>query len=183
MFLCGAIVAGILIGYLFGGRIHHLGSLKLRWVFLIPFSLFIQLLIFPLFTSRPVLVFATSSLHLLSYALVFLFLFLNARVLPLFLIGVGAILNVVVIAANGGYMPSSATALARAGAEGVVSHLLAEGVYGNVKLMGEGTRLDALGDLLYLPRWVPFATAFSVGDLVMGLGLAWLVAWGMRSHA
>jgi len=77
-------------------------------------------------------------------------------------------------------MPSSATALSRAGAAGVASALQAQGVYGNVKLMGHETKLNALGDFLYLPQWIPQATAFSVGDVVTALGVAWLVYWGMK---
>jgi hypothetical protein len=80
-------------------------------------------------------------------------------------------------------MPSSATALSRSGAADVARLLIEKGTYGNVKLMGEGTTLDALGDLLYLPQGVPLATAFSVGDLLMAFGLAWLVFWGMRRRA
>jgi hypothetical protein len=94
----------------------------------------------------------------------------------------GAVLNLIVIAANRGYMPASPTALARAGKAQAAERLVAEGVYGNVRAMGEGTRLDVLGDWLYLPHGVPLATAFSLGDLLIGLGLVGLVVWGMRAR-
>lgn len=183
MFLIGAVVLGVVIGYMRGGRIAHLASLRLRFLWAVPVALLIQLLIFPLFTARALFPYATTPLHFLSYALVFFFLVANARVFPLLAVGIGASLNLLVISLNGGYMPSSATALSRAGALGTASVLQARGIYGNVKLMGPGTRLNALGDFLYLPRWVPLATAFSVGDLVMALGLAWLVFWGMKPRA
>jgi len=77
---------------------------------------------------------------------------------------------------------SSASALARAGSETVAACLLKDGAYGNVILMSERTRLNFLGDLFYLPPWVPFATAFSVGDLIVALGLIWLIAYGMRQE-
>ena len=180
MFLVGALVLGVILGYLRGGRIAHLASLRMRLLWLVPIALLIQLLIFPLFADRPLLPYATTPLHLLSYALVFLFLVLNVRVLPLLAVGLGALLNLLVISVNGGYMPSSATALSRAGATSVASALQAQGVYGNVKLMGHETKLNALGDFLYLPQWIPQATAFSVGDVVTALGVAWLVYWGMK---
>jgi len=180
MFLIGAVLIGVVVGYLCRGRIAHLASLRLRFLWVIPVSLLIQLMIFPLFSERPLFPYATSSLHLLSYALILVFLVLNYRTFPLLIIGIGSLLNLLVIAVNGGYMPSSPIALARAGSEGVAARLLQDGVYGNVILMSEGTRFNFLGDLLYLPRWVPFATAFSLGDLIVALGLIWLIAWGMR---
>ncbi len=180
MFLIGAVLIGILVGYLCRGRIAHLAALQLRFLWVVPVSLLIQLAIFPLFSEHPLFPYATSSLHLLSYALIFVFLVLNYRTFPLLIIGMGSLLNLLVIAVNGGYMPSSPTALAHAGSEGVAARLLQDGVYANVILMSEGTRFNFLGDLLYLPRWVPFATAFSLGDLIVALGLIWLIAWGMR---
>lgn len=184
MFLIGAVLIGLILGYMRGGRIAHLSSLRLRFLWLVLLSLLIQLAIFPLFSERPLLPYATSSLHLLSYGLILLFLVLNYRTFPLLFIGLGSLLNLLVITVNAGYMPSSPTALARAGSDKVAARLLQEGVYGNVILMSEKTRLNFLGDLLYLPRWVPFATAFSVGDLVVALGLIWLIVWGMgRRHS
>ncbi|GAH90942.1 unnamed protein product [marine sediment metagenome] len=91
-------------------------------------------------------------------------------------------MNLLAIAVNGGYMPSSQAALSRAGSHGVVTHLLEEGVYGNVILMSETTRLNVLGDFLYLPEGIPLAAAFSIGDLIIALGLVWLIMWGMKSH-
>lgn len=179
MFIIGAVPIGILVGYLRRGRVAHLVSLRLRLLWVIPISLLLQLAIFPFFSERPLFPYATSSLHLLSYALILVFLVLNYRTFPLLIIGMGALLNLLVIAVNAGYIPSAPTALARAGSEDVAAYLLKEGTYGNVILMSEGTRLNFLGDLLYLPRWVPFATAFSVGDLIVALGLIWLIAWGM----
>ncbi len=182
MFLLWAVLIGVLLGYLLGGRISHLVNLRLRLLGLIGAALLIQLLIFPLFTDRPILPYATGALHLLSYGLILLFLALNYRILPLLAIGGGSLLNLLVITVNGGYMPSSPTALARSGADAAAAHLLQEGVYGNVVRMSDKTSLNVLGDLLYLPRAIPFATAFSVGDLLVACGLVWLIVWGMRAQ-
>jgi len=80
-------------------------------------------------------------------------------------------------------MPSSVHALICAGQPGIAQKLTTDGVMGNVCLMGENTRLDFLGDWLYLPHGVPLATAFSIGDLTIAVGLIILIVWGMRSHA
>lgn len=180
MFLIIAILIGVVLGYAFGGSLSNLAALRFRHWWLILLSLAIQLSIFPLIGSRPLLPYATTPLHYLSYALIFAFLVINYRTFPLLVIGAGAALNLLVIGINGGYMPSSITALSRAGAEKMTTHLMEADTYGNVIRMSEQTRLNVLGDLLYLPKGFPLATAFSVGDIVIALGLVWLIVWGMR---
>jgi len=178
-----AALAGVLLGYLLGGRISNLASLRLRWLWLVLLGLLLQVLIFPLFSERPLLPYANVPLHYLSYGLVLVFLVANLRVRPLLALGVGALLNVCVIAANGGRMPASATALAAAGYVNVAEKLVAGSTHGNVLLLGENTRLNVLGDWLYFPAAVPFATAFSIGDVLIMIGIAWLIVRGMRTHA
>lgn len=174
-----AVAAGILAGYARGGRMANLASLRLRWFWLVLLGMILQLLIFPLLSDRPLLPYATVPLHVLSYLLVFVFLAVNLRVRSLLVLAGGALLNFAAIAANGGRMPASATALARAGLIQTADRLTSSGTHGNVLLMEGNTRLDLLGDWLYLPRWVPFATAFSIGDVLIMVGLAWLIVRGM----
>jgi len=84
--------------------------------------------------------------------------------------GVGLLMNFLAIAANGGYMPASAEALRRAGLESVAQSLEAGTRIGNTVLMSEKTRLNFLGDWLWFPAWLPLSSAFSLGDLVLGVG-------------
>jgi len=174
-----AILVGLGIGRLRGGRIAHLAGLRLRWLWLVPLSLAIQLLIFPLFSGAPLVAYGTAPLHLASYGLVILWMALNLRVVPLRGFLVGAALNLVAVVANGGYMPASAAALRRAGLDQTAQRLLDGDVVANVILMSPSTHLNALGDWLSLPSWVPFSTAFSIGDVLIMIGLVWLTARGM----
>jgi hypothetical protein len=91
-----AILIGVVIGFLCRGRLAHIARLRLRWLWLVPLSLVIQLLIFPLFSEEPLLPYATAPLHLLSYALVGLWLIVNLRMIPLVVTGVGALANFLV---------------------------------------------------------------------------------------
>jgi len=177
-----AVGVGIIVGYLRGGRISRLPSLEFRAGWLVLAALIIQLLIFPLFSKKPILPYATTALHIISYVLLFGWLLLNVRIIPLLVIAIGAIANFLAISLNGGYMPSSMTALRMAGSQAMVENLSRADTYGNVIRMGADTRLDVLGDWLYLPSWIPFATAFSIGDLLIMAGIVWLVAKGMRGH-
>lgn len=178
-----ALVVGVLAGYARGGRVSRIVSLPLRALWLIPVALLIQLLIFPLFGERPLVEFGTATLHLLSYALLILWLVLNLRVRPVWAIGGGAFLNGLVVLANAGYMPASAPALRHAGLGTAAEVLLSNGTWGNVVLMGDLTHLNFLGDWLFLPAWIPGAAAFSIGDLLIMAGLSWLVVKGMRGSA
>jgi hypothetical protein len=178
-----AVVIGILLGYALRGRIGHLAALHLRGLWLVMLALVIQLLIFPLFTPEPVIPYGTAVLHGISYGLVFLWLLLNVRVRPLIVVGVGALLNLVVVFVNGGYMPASPTALAHAGLTSVAETIGRGETYGNIVGMSAATRLNFLGDWIALPRGLPFATAMSVGDAVIMVGLMWLLVRGMRARA
>jgi len=171
-----AVGIGVIVGLIRGGNLANLGRLRLRATYLILLALLIQVLIFPLGSGGPVVAVGTAYFHLLSYALLLAFVVLNRRYPEILVMGVGLVLNLVVIAANGGYMPASAIALTRAGLPEVAT-ALREGLHhANTVLMGEATRLNFLGDFLYLPAGVPLATAFSIGDVVLGLGLAVLLA-------
>lgn len=183
MFLIGAVVIGIVLGYILRGRIRNLSSLPLRSLWLVGVAILIQFAIFPLFSSRALFPYATTELHLASYGLLFLFFVINYRVWALLVIAGGSVSNLLVIAVNGGRMPSSPHALVCAGQPEIAQKIATDGAMGNVVLMGDKTRLNFLGDWLYLPGGVPLATAFSIGDLTIAIGLVILIVWGMRFHA
>jgi hypothetical protein len=178
-----SVAVGILIGYLARGRLSNLGHLRLRGLWLVLVALLLQVLIFPLFTDRPIIPVGTAALHIVSYVLLFAFLMVNVfRIRPLLLVGLGAVLNLLVISVNGGHMPASVAALEKAGATDVVVALEEAPVYGNIVRMGDSTSLDALGDVLYIPAGFPLARTFSVGDVLVMVGLVWLTVSGMRQH-
>ncbi|MDD5453808.1 MAG: DUF5317 domain-containing protein [Candidatus Bipolaricaulis sp.] len=181
--LLWAVGIGIVAGLIRRGNLVNLGQLRLRAPWLILIALVIQVLIFPVGSRGPLIPVGTAYLHLVSYASLAAFIGLNRRYPEFLIMGVGLVLNLIVIAANGGYMPASAMALDRAGLSDVAAALREGGQSGNTILMGEGTRLNFLGDFLYLPARVPLASAFSIGDVVLGLGLAVLLARRMVSRA
>jgi len=176
-----AIVLGLAIGRLREGRLINLTRLRLKWLWLIPVALGIQLLIFPLFSGVVLVPYATAPLHLLSYAILVVWLVANVRVRPVGVLLLGSACNFAAIAANGGYMPVSLPALRQAGLGAAADRLLDGDTVANVIRMTEATRLNVLGDWLYLPAAVPLSTAFSIGDVVLMIGIAWLAAEGMTA--
>jgi hypothetical protein len=87
----------------------------------------------------------------------------------------GVALNLFVVAANGGYMPQSEAA--RIAARGAAIPTTGESQLRNVQPLDTSTNLAALGDVIAEPRWFPGANVISLGDLVLGFGLAW---WAFR---
>lgn len=183
MFVLLFVPVAILIGYLSGGRLSGLGQLELQWVPLVLLALVLQLLIFPLFSDHAILDAAVGPLHLLSYGLLAVWLARNLRTTPIVLLSVGAACNLAVLLANGGRMPASTSALQRAGFMHVAEQLLENGVFSNLILMSSDTRLNFLGDVLFVPEWIPLSSAFSIGDTLIMLALGWLIVKGMRIDA
>jgi hypothetical protein len=87
--------------------------------------------------------------------------------------GVG--LNLLVVVANAGYMPQSSEA--RLQVHGVPAQGVSESRLRNVVPMTESTRLGVFGDVIPEPAWLPMANVISIGDLLLGTGLA---VWAFR---
>ncbi|HEY7600069.1 MAG TPA: DUF5317 family protein, partial [Candidatus Limnocylindrales bacterium] len=84
----------------------------------------------------------------------------------------GALLNLAAIAANGGQMPASAEAFMALNGTAVVP---AEG-FSNSIILAPDAPLLFLGDVFVLPRPIPLANVFSIGDVLIAIGGALFVA-------
>ena len=179
MILLWALVIGLVIGFLRHGNLGNLARLKLNGVWLIFAALLIQVLIFPLGPNGPIVRSGTAILHFVSYALLIGFIGLNRKRFGILVMGIGLLLNILAISANGGYMPASAAALRHAGMEQTAIALEQELHHGNTVLMSKDTRLNLLGDRFSVPATVPLATAFSIGDILLALGVIIFLATEM----
>jgi len=171
--LLTALVVGVAAGYLAGGRLRNLERLTLTRPWLVLAALGLQLVAFsPVGATlgQPTAV----VLHLASYGLLAWFVVLNRRRLGVSIAGLGMGLNLVTIAANGGYMPASKAALELAGAA------YSGETHNNSAVIGAGTHLGYLGDIFAAPSWMPAANVFSIGDLVVVAGIAVLLVASMR---
>ena len=173
MFILLAIPVGIGLGYLLGGRLERLATLDFRWAGLAVAGLVAQLLLFSAPVSGVVGA-AGPPLYVLSTIAVLAAVLRNVRRLPgLVLVAIGAAANLAAIAANGGVMPASAEAVAMAGLADT------EGFSNSVVLADPALR--PLTDVFALPAGVPFANVFSLGDVLIGLGIVVVLAMGMRA--
>ena len=171
MFILYAVAAGIVAGYLLGGRLDRLASIRLRWPWLAVAGLAVQLVLFAPVVADRVGSLGTP-LYLGSTAAVLLFVVRNVRVPGLAVIALGALTNLVAILANGGTMPASPAALSVAG------RATGSGFSNSTEM--EAPALAPLTDVLALPAGLPLANVFSIGDVLIGAGIAIAIAWGMR---
>jgi len=92
---------------------------------------------------------------------------------PWLVAAVGVGLNVLVVVANGGFMPQSEEArLTTRGAPQAMTEP-GEPQLRNVMPMSPETRLNWLGDVIPEPAWLPRNNVISIGDVLLGLGLGW----------
>ena len=173
MFILYAIPIGIVIGYLIGGRLDRLSGLRLRWVPLILLGLAVQVAIFTDAVGRAVGD-TGPAIYVGSAAVVLAAVLRNVAIPGVAVIAVGAGCNLAAIVANGGWMPADPAALESIGGLGAG--------YTNSVLVAEPA-LRPLTDLFALPAWLPFANVFSIGDVLIGVGIVATIALAMRRPA
>jgi hypothetical protein len=173
--LLAVVLVSIYLGYLFGGRLKRLESLRPRWWGLVIAGLAIQFVPLPEGTAGTDLVVRTAVLAL-SYALLVTFAFVNIRMPGIGLVLIGLVCNLTVIVVNGG-MPASAAALINSGQRDVLVSLRNEGADKHHLLTNED-QLTFLADVIAVPQ--PIGQAMSIGDVFVYAGLVWLVIATMR---
>jgi hypothetical protein len=117
----------------------------------------------------------------ISLALLLTFVWLNRRYSAFWVMGAGLLLNMAVIALNGGLMPISPATLQRLYPGASVDELPLGQQVGpskNVLLLADETRLELLADRFYLPAWGSYAVAYSLGDVLIAIGVFWFL-WQM----
>ncbi|MDQ3877069.1 MAG: DUF5317 domain-containing protein [Actinomycetota bacterium] len=161
--LVGAVAA--VVAVLRGGSLRTLAETHFKWVPLLYAALIVQL-VFEFWSPSWIHGTFAFTLLLATTAAIAVFLFANRHLPGLAIAGVGLALNLVVIGVNGA-MPVSVSAAREAG---VASNLNDIGF--KHERMGPDTRLRFLGDVIPIPN---SQQIFSVGDVVLALGIGWLV--------
>lgn len=171
------IVAAVLVGLAFGGRLSNLEKLRPHWWGLALVGLGIQFVPLPEGAGGIDLV-VRSGVLAMSYALLLTFAIANIRTAGVALLLAGISMNFLVIAVNGG-MPVSAQALEASGQTDVLASLQTERADKH-HLQTEDDRLTFLADVIAVPK--PIGQAVSVGDAFIYAGLAWAIVAAMRGR-
>ncbi len=175
MILLWGIVFGLLAGLLrawYGGCSYQAPSVRGIVVVLIAFIP--QFLAFFAPFTRTLTTYRSASLALVSsQVLLLFFVWLNRRTPAFWVMGVGLLLNLLVIVSNGGLMPISPDTIERltpdkpAETWEIGTRL---GTTKDVILWASDTRFEWLADRYAAPDWYPQVVAFSFGDVLIALG-------------
>jgi uncharacterized protein DUF5317 len=169
------IVIGLAVcaGFIAGGSLRPFERLRVHWWAVALAGLALQASPLTSGFSGPV----GSAVLVGSYGLLIAFAWVNRRLPVLWLVLAGLLLNILVIAVNGG-MPVSANALETAGAR--AEDLLGAGAAKH-HLMGPTDTLTPLGDVLGIPP--PVGAVISIGDVLLYAGVAVLVVMVMLGRS
>ena len=147
---------------LFGGKLSRVGEVRIRWIWLAAAAFGIQVVLVTVVPDGDSTVHRI--LHLATYVLAAACLIRNLDLRFVWLVGVGGLLNLIAIAANGGVMPASRSALETAGLD------VKSGEFANSDYV-EDAHVSFLGDVFAIPDGWPGANVFSIGDVLMLLGV------------
>lgn len=142
-----------------GGRLRRLAELRLRWLWMAPAALALQVLIVTIAPGGNAA--AHAVIHVGTYLLIGVFLWANRRTVGAQIIGLGALTNTTAISANGGVMPASITAEHLAG-------LIERGGFNNSAALAH-PHLIWLGDVIPIPG--PLPNVLSIGDCIIFAGM------------
>jgi hypothetical protein len=170
MFILYSVLVGVGAGLLAGGRLGAIGDMRFRWAALVLFGFVAQVALFSDAVAArvgdlgPVL-------YVTSTILVVVAVTRNLSIPGMPLVALGAACNLAAIIANGGFMPASPDALAALGK-------VAPTIYSNSAVVAQPA-LAPLTDIFALPMWLPLHNIFSVGDVVLGVGVALVIGLAM----
>jgi hypothetical protein len=160
------VVAGLIAGFVTGGRLHHVGERTFRWWGLLPVGLVCQVV------AERFDVPGGFALVVVSYAALMAFAAANLRHVGMGVALIGLSLNALVILVNAG-MPVRAEAIVAA--EIADWDELETLDYGAKRHLEEkDDRLTFLGDIVPVPL---LGEVLSFGDLILMVGVADVVAW------
>jgi len=170
VFILYAITLAIVLGYVAGGRLEGLAAMRFRWAPVALAGLFVQVLVFgPL---ENIVGAAGPPLYLGSTLAVLAAVTRNIGIPGLPAVVVGATSNLAAILANGGVMPTDPGAAALAG-------LRADAGFSNSAVVADPA-LRPLTDIFAIPAGFPLANVFSVGDVLIAIGIVIAIVVGMR---
>jgi hypothetical protein len=173
MFIFALIIA-VILGYLLKGSLKNIDAAKVKGLYFVSSAIILEFIIIKLLKNSYLTIGAlTYVLDLIMYILLLTFVYLNRSNKWIMIVGIGIILNAVVIFSNGGAMPVDVQAVKALGFTGEIS---SQGLYVE---MQEATRFAFLGDIL--PMKYPKPGVASIGDFVEVIGLALYIITEMKN--
>jgi hypothetical protein len=171
MLIAYALVVALAVGFLSGGRPVGLATLQIRWPGLVAAGIAGQVVLFADPVAQRVGDLGPT-LYVLTTLAVVGAMVRNLSIAGMPVVAAGAICNLAAVVTNGGYMPASRAALEAAGRT-------MPGAYSNSSYAANPS-VWPLTDVFALPSWMPLANVFSVGDVLIALGIGSIIVLAMR---
>ena len=175
-----AVAIGILLGYLFGGRLKGLlhTEIRLLWLPVVAYAMDAGGAL--LAKKIPEFVPYSWMLITLQYLLLFTFIIVNLFRVEFCLFGAGTLMNFLAISFNRFRMPVAENLYLDTQGQmaGYIDALARNEIY-RYTLMTPRTVFPFFGDIIYVPVFGGFA---SIGDILLAVGLAVILVRGMRSE-
>lgn len=169
---------GLLIGWICRGKLLRIGQLPIRFGLLA-----IGLLMLRGFLSErgPSLLpqAVMSTVFILVLVGLLTILWFNRRIAGVKLMALGAASNLLVMSVNGGYMPVQLADDLAVTSPRLYAHYQAGGSVMHSIAMTDATRLPWLADWIEAPAFLWYTQTTSIGDLLIGVGLTYLLACAM----
>ncbi len=176
MLLLAPTLLALGVALLQGGSLAYLAHLPLRGAPLMLLALALQIVLYlPGVRTSVLVVSHGGTIYVATLAAVLAAALVNWRLgLTLRLAALGLALNVLVIAANGGHMPTNGPAMRAVRGEATVHAIVNRHLYGNTRLSTPATRFVALSDVIPVPFPPGQGNVYSVGDIILAIGVAGL---------
>jgi hypothetical protein len=175
---------GILISFIVGllrkGNLRAFSQLNLKWGWVFPLLLVVQLAVFTLQNDSEFLGQLSGSIYIVVYIIGLIFLFLNRKNPGFILILIGVFLNFIVMVLNGGRMPVSVEAAAVLDPGYIQA--LKDGLYAKHAMLTSTTHLGFLGDVIPISDPYPRTQIISIGDIIMNIGIYFFIQFLMVKH-
>ncbi|SHH27787.1 DUF5317 family protein [Clostridium grantii] len=168
-----AIILALIIGVLSKGKISNLCNIQLKKIHLIFIAISLEIVIKILLRNEIIYINNfTFAIDIIMYFIIFLFIFINRENKFILLMGLGFLLNAIVIFSNGGVMPVSKVAMESLGANYDVTKT---GLY---VIASRTTKFYYLSDII--PGGVMI---MSIGDIISALAMMGFIIKTMKNES
>lgn len=177
--LIETVIMALLISFLFGGKLGNLGRLQLKGVWLVPLSLAMQGLVF--WAAKKGITLGNDGvapiIDTLSYAILLGFALGNRTATGMRFVALGILCNGLVVGLNQGLMPVDPLHLPEASRQALMA---GQGTHG---MLTSATKLAFLADRFYVSIPIWGAQLFSVGDVLIDVGMLILIlSWTLNKN-
>jgi hypothetical protein len=178
--LLSALLAGLVVGLGWArwqGQPYRTPELRYLWLI---FTAFLpQFVVIYLPTARSIFPDLIVAVILSASQIILLvFVWLNRHLFSMLIVLCGVTFNLSVMIVNGGFMPIKPQTASQLVSEDTLRNIQPGNRFGakDILLPQQQTRFEWLADRFLLPAWFPYQVAFSVGDVLIALGVFWLLA-------